>query len=341
MILFAPDSYGGFLTAPEAVALAESALPGLVGHPMADGGEGSLEALAWHRPLRQRMVTVTGPYGEPVDATIGEHDGGSFIASAQACGLRLTTRRSPLLATTYGVGQLLGAASGPIRIGLGGSATIDCGMGMLQALGLALRDRQGRPLPAPITAGQLRDVHSLTGTLPPLPPIAVLVDVAGPLEDAVSVYGVQKGLQPSEFEGHAAALRHTAALLNRWRIEQGWPALPVDLPGGGAAGGLGFALAAVGGTLWWGAATFAEVTGLADAIQRADAVVIGEGRLDATSYRGKVAGVVSQLARSAGKPLLAVVGVAADAPLPPTGPDRIIEINGMNRAAFQAAFRRL
>jgi glycerate kinase len=341
MILYSPDSYGGFLSAPEAVAIAEAELPDLVGHPMADGGEGSLSAMDWHRPLDRRIVRVTGPYGAPINALIGENRDGCFIESSLACGLALTAQREPLLAGTFGVGELLLEAEGPIRIGLGGSATIDGGLGMLQALGLVLLDAHGAPLEAPFVAGDLADVHTITGPMPALPPITVLLDVERPLADAAPVFGPQKGLRPDQLDGHIHAMARVPELISRWRAQHGLPPIPADLPGGGAAGGLGYALAALGATMTAGAPHFAQLTGLAGRIAEADAVVIGEGRLDASSYQGKVAGEVTRLARAAGRPVWAVVGSARDVPPPPLGPDRIILIGGMDQAIFRAALRRL
>ena len=330
MILFAPDSYGGFLTAPEAVALAQQVQPALIGHPMADGGEGSLATLQWHRGLRMETVSVSGPYGEPVRARLGHHDGGCFVETAEACGLRLTPRRSPRQASTYGVGELLKAAQEPMVIGLGGSATIDGGAGMIAAL-------QGD---APGVSAATLDLLSLQDRLPRLR-ATVLLDVQTPLAECSAVFGPQKGLAQALVSPMSRALLGWGATLNRWRERRGQRPLPLDLPGGGAAGGLGFALAALGATLVPGAAYFARLTALRSAIQKADAVVVGEGRLDPSSYQGKAAGVVTELARSAGAAVWAVVGSCQAVPPPPLGPDRIIEIGEQDTGAFQDAIRRL
>lgn len=293
MILYAPDSYGGFLTAPEAVALAQQVQPTPIGHPMADGGEGSLATLAWHHGQHMETVSVHGPYGVPVQARLGFHDGACFVETAEACGLRLTAQRTPRQASTDGVGERIRAAQQPMVIGLGGSATIDGGAGMIAAL-------QGDP--HGIHAANLGTLK-LDAQLPMLSATALL-DVLTPLAECCTVVGLQKGLSD-------------------------------------AAGGLGFALAALGAELASGAAYFAKNTALEAAVQKADAVVIGEGRLDHTSHQGKVAGVVTGLARAAGVAVWAVVGRCRATPPPPLGPDRIVEIGETNTSAFQDAIRRL
>lgn len=330
MILFAPDSYGGFLTAPQAVALAQQVQPALVAHPMADGGEGSLEALAWHRELQREAVMVHGPYGEAVQAQLGQHAGGCFVETAAACGLRLTTRRSPRQASTYGVGELIRAAGQPLQVGLGGSATIDGGAGMIAAL-------QGAP--PGLDASSLSDLRPSEHL--PMLRATVLLDVQTPLTECCAVFGPQKGLCEQMISPTSDALLEWAAVLNRWREQRGHEPIPLTLPGGGAGGGLGFALAALGAELVPGAAYFATLTALTAAIQSADAVIIGEGRLDHTSYLGKPAGVVTALARACGTAVWAVVGSCRFAPPPPLGPDRIIEIGETDIGAFQDAIRRV
>ena len=257
---------------------------------MTDGGAGRPEALGWHRPVQLEALTVIGPAGRPVTAHPGLHDGGSCIASAQACGLRHSLQREPLQATSYGVGQLLRAAKDPIRIGLGGSATIDCGLGMLQALGVLLQDHNRQSIPAPIRGGQISKACGLVGRIPPLPPVEVLLDVETPLVDAVPLYSPQKGHRPRNFAGHTTVLMHSAARINAWRQTHGRSPISDVLPGSGAAGGLGFALSAVGATLTAGAAAFARLTRLPPEIAGVDAAVVEKDAWiqPATRTRGPV-----------------------------------------------------
>ena len=336
MILYAPDSYGGFLTAPEAVALAQEIRPDIVGHPMSDGGEGLLSALGTHFSLCWETHRVSGPHHQRIDARLGRMGDLTIIEAAEACGLKHTARRDPLHATTAGVASLLKQAGSSVLLGLGGSATIDGGIGMLCSLGLSAHGERGH---TPDWA--LSRCTRLVGPWLSLSSVTVLLDVDTPIGEAAAVFGPQKGLHDADIPMVTDHLLRWTDTLNAWRASSGLPAIPADLPGGGAAGGLGFALAAAGARLRPGALDFADRTGLSAAIARADVVVLGEGRLDATSFQGKVASVVSRRARQAGKPVWAVVGVATDPPPPPLGPDRIIEIGGMDTALFKTAIRRL
>ena len=309
-ILFAPDSYGGFLSAPEAVRLAQAVCPRWQGHPMSDGGEGLLDALLAHRPeLVVHQGEVTGPQGQPRQARwLEDRARGLLLAeAAEANGLRWVQGPPRGLETTSrGVGELLVRhllpRGLPVRLGLGGSATVDGGQGAAEVL----------------SAGA-----DLSG-------VEVWCDVRTPLADACRLYGPQKGLSPEEIGVQ------TARLL-AWAAAQG-SAVPLDVAGGGAAGGLGYFLAARGARLTSGAAAFARETALDARLAGVEVVVLGEGRLDATSRQGKVAGVVQRLALARGVRVAALVGSAsADGQL--TGP--MEEIRKMKIDAFQAAAARL
>lgn len=327
-MLYAPDSYGGFLTAPQAVRRAQAIRPDLRGHPMADGGEGTLDALRWHRPdLTVTQHTVTGPLGEPAAATLAIGPTHGFLETAQAIGLPLVgDRRDPLRATSHGVGELIRHTQDRGRraqIGLGGSATVDGGFGAAQALGLV--------------SGDLHAPGEIMGPAIWLDGVEVWCDVRTPLEDACRRYGPQKGLTAAQIAPQTAALMRWAARLNRWRGAQGRAAISPALEGGGAAGGLGFFLAALGATLRPGAEAFAAETRLDDAIAGEDVVIVGEGRMDETSFEGKVMEAVVRRARAAGCTVVALVGVAhIQSPL-----DTVIEIGGMRMAAFDDAVRQL
>jgi glycerate 2-kinase len=333
-IIVAPDGFGGTLSAREAAeAIAEGwrrARPDdeLVRIPLSDGGEGLLDAIA---STSDTWLTteVAGPQGHPVDAALLlREDGSAVIESAQACGLALVPheRRTPLVATTYGVGQLLDAAreAGARRIvvGLGGSATVDGGTGALTGLGFRLRVGDGSGLK--IGGAELHRVrrveHGWSGDWSGIE-VVLLADVTTRLLDAARVFGPQKGASRDDVEQLTEALGIWADVAER---DLAGPGRYREVPGSGAAGGLGFGLAcALGARFAPGAATVAELQGLPAALQGADLLVSGEGRLDATSGQGKVVGHVADLARAAGVRATAVVGSvdrttagAADAELP-------------------------
>jgi glycerate kinase len=227
--------------------------------PLADGGEGTLDALGGER----RSAVVAGPLGDPVRAEWSLLPNGTgVVESAQASGLSLVASNDPIAATTRGTGELiaLAAAGGARRIlvGAGGSATTDGGLGAVEALGWSL----------PV-------------------PVVVACDVGTAFLEAARVYGPQKGAAPEEVELLSERLARRAAL---YRERTGVDV--TTLACGGAAGGLAGGLASLGATLRPGFEVVAEAVGLAEALSAADIVVTGEGRLDATSFAGKVVGGV-------------------------------------------------
>jgi glycerate kinase len=233
--------------------------------PLADGGEGTLDVLLAASGGRRKLAVVTGPLGEPVEAEWGLlPDGTAVVEAARAAGLALAGERNdPVAATTSGVGELLRTAAGAgarrAIVGVGGSATTDGGLGAVEALGWSL--------------------HGLE--------VVVACDVATAFRDAAAVFGPQKGASPEQVELLTDRLDRLA---DRYRGRTG-----VDvstLTGAGAAGGLAGGLAALGARLDSGFAVVAEAVRLADALGCAGVVLTGEGRLDATSFRGKVVGGV-------------------------------------------------
>ncbi|MFH1469421.1 MAG: glycerate kinase [Pseudomonadota bacterium] len=323
-VLYAPDSYGGFLGAPAACRIAAAALAArgveLETHPMADGGEGTLEVLEAHGVVEARGFVESAVFLGPLRPGMGgpwQHR------------------------TSAALGNAL--HGGPARIGLGGTATMDAGAGALQALGLDLRGVAGRALPVPLPAAELTRVARIEGPPPTWPvPVEVLCDVRTPLAGAPRFYGPQKGLSPADVETQVAAFLHWAEVIGTWRARLGLAALPTDLPGGGAAGGLGFALASVGARLLPGAEQIARWTRLDVRLVGLDAVVVGEGRMDEGSFEGKVADVAIQAARRAGVPrVIALVGQVREVPPPPRGPDEVVVIGGQTMEAFMGALERL
>jgi glycerate kinase len=240
------------------------------------------------------------------------------IETAQACGLELVESklRDPLQLSSFGVGQLMQAAAQNVPdryvIGLGGSATVDGGLGLLAALGAVITDACDRRIHRG-RAADLADVHRLNladaaGWLDR--DVTVLCDVTTPLPKSAAAFGPQKGATPED-------VRTLEQLLDEWatRVEGciGRPGLRLD-PGTGAAGGLGFAFRALGATMVDGAGHVAEVVGLGKHLARADLVIVGEGQLDATSFAGKAVGNAVARATALGVPVAAVVGRAAVVP---------------------------
>ena len=170
----------------------------------------------------------------------------------------------------------------------------------------------------------------------------VLCDVRTPIGECVGTYGPQKGLKNNEIERQNEAINQWVCVLNKWRKTHNLTPLPTSIPGGGAAGGIGYALASVlKAHLVDGARFVAKITRLKEAIANAEIVIIGEGRLDPTSYQGKVAEIVTDLARKQSANVVAFVGTHSDVPAAPLGPDFIIDINGESDAAFQSAVEEL
>ncbi len=324
MILSCPTAFKGTIGARSAArALAEGArraFPGrrVVELPLSDGGNGLIDALQAAGGGSIRNVSVTGPLGAAVQARILSQTGTAVVETADANGLHLVPPgdRDPMATTTRGVGELLLAAADAPRlvVGLGGSATVDGGVGMAQALGWGLLDEAGEPI-GPGGAGLARLARILRPhRLPALPPMTVLYDVRNPLlgdEGAAPVFGPQKGAGPADVRRLAAGLERLADCLARevGRDVRG-------LEGGGAAGGLGAALAAFAGAdLVPGGAWVLDAVGFDATLAQAEVVVTGEGAFDAQSGMGKVVGEVIRRARSRGVPVLLVAGTV-DGALP-------------------------
>ncbi|HEY4027625.1 MAG TPA: glycerate kinase [Candidatus Dormibacteraeota bacterium] len=315
----APNPYKGSLGAPaaaSAIALGvRDVFPDaeVLEVPVADGGEGTVEALVAARGGELVTVRVHGPLGEPVDAAFGLIDGGrtAVVELAAASGLPLVPpeRRDPRLTSTYGFGELLDAArrQGVRRIiaGIGGSATNDAAAGMAQALGFRLLDGDGADLPpgglalcrlASIDAGA---VDPAWGQIE----VEVAVDVTNPLtgpEGASAVYGPQKGATPK-------MVRELDAALSRFGEVIGGDV--AGRPGAGAAGGAGAGLAHfLGARLTRGAPLVVEASGLDAALAGARAVFTGEGRVDAQTAYGKGPVEVARRAREAGVDAVVIAG---------------------------------
>ncbi|MEH6366603.1 MAG: glycerate kinase [Pseudomonas marincola] len=321
-IVIAPDSFKESLSALEvAEAIAKgwaSVYPDaeICLLPMADGGEGTVDALLAATGGERRECQVRGPLGAPVQAHWGWLAGNTaVIEMAAASGLHWVPsgQRDATVTSSYGTGELIREAldGGAKRIilGLGGSATNDGGAGLLQALGMRLLDRNGAELAAGGAAlAQLYqiDMAGLDSRL-----LGVQVDVAADVDNplcgprgASAVFGPQKGASPEQVASLDAALQSMANVVAATLGEDF-----SQVPGVGAAGGLGFAAKAfLRAGFRPGIELVAELSGLAEAVQDADLVITGEGRLDAQSLHGKTPVGVARVAQAAGVPVIALAG---------------------------------
>ncbi len=326
-ILLAPQALKGSLTAAETTqALAQGVRAGapnaqVIELPIADGGEGTVEAMVAATGGTIIPATVTGPLGEPVAAFFGIlGEAGSaqrtaVIEMAAASGLPLVPleRRDPRITTTWGTGELLRHAldRGCRRflIGIGGSATNDGGAGLAQALGAHLLDEQGQELPLG-GAALARLARIVSETLDPRlrdTVVQVACDVDNPLcgpNGASAIYGPQKGATPEMVRELDDALRHYAAIIER---DLGVDVL--DLPGAGAAGGLGAGLVAfLKAELLPGSRMVLDALHFDTHLAAADLVMTAEGHLDTQTLRGKSVGAVAAAAKARGIPVIVVAG---------------------------------
>lgn len=315
-VLVAPDAFGGTLSAPEA---ARAIIEGWRRHApddqltqaaMADGGPGFVDVVHEATGGELAVVTVRGPVGAPVPVTILRVGETAYVESAQACGLHLVDPLDPLRASTYGVGEAVAAAvnAGARRVvvGLGGSATNDAGSGLLAALG-ATAD-------GPLDAGPAGLEQVTTVDLAPARErvagieivVAADVDVAllG-MFGATKTFGPQKGLTDADIVTVDGVLdRFVVATCGPTPAER----RVADAKGAGAAGGLGFALMLLGGTVVSGIGLVAGTVGLAERAAAHDLVVTGEGTYDFSSRAGKVVFGVAEVAAAAARPCIVLAG---------------------------------
>ncbi len=322
-ILVAPNALKGSLSAQQAAdaiargirrALADADIEKL---PVADGGDGLLEVLAG--PLHAEWIrrTVQGPLGQPVQASVLFCPSGrrAVIEMAAAAGLALLSpeQLDPLLASSHGVGELIGAALDlecrPIVLGIGGSATCDGGTGLACALGARFLNERGESLPgngASLQRIRHIDLSSIDKRLEGIQ-FDVACDVDNPLlgpNGAARIYGPQKGASPAEVEQLEAGVSNFARC-----IETGLARDVRDLAGAGAAGGLGAGLLALfDAKLTPGAQLILNLLDIEQALQNTDLVITCEGRLDEQTRFGKAPAAVARAARSRGIPCIALAG---------------------------------
>jgi len=322
-VVVAMDSFKGSLSSLEAGnGVKEGILKAMPGanvsvYPLADGGEGTVEALVLVLNGKLEKVMVTGPLGEPVECTYGilESTGTAVIEMSQAAGITLVPEqdRNPLNTTTYGVGEVIKDA---IRkecrhfiVGIGGSATNDGGIGMLQALGYGMLDCDGKQVAYGAKGlEQLVTIHD-DDVIPELKEcdFRIACDVVNPLcgeKGCSTIFGPQKGATPTMIT-QIDQWREAYAALTAAKYKN----VDVSFPGTGAAGGMGFAfLAYTNAVLESGIKIVLDETKLEEHILNADMVVTGEGRLDGQTIFGKAPIGVAELAKKYGKRVLAFAG---------------------------------
>ncbi|WP_374929490.1 glycerate kinase [Kytococcus sedentarius] len=344
-IVLAPDSFKGSATARQVAAALRDGILGVEPAadvrclPIADGGEGTLD-VALTRGWQGQRAAVAGPWGDPVEAQWAMAPGGdeALVELAAASGIALPVQAHrptddatrALAASSRGTGEVIAAALDAgcrrVVVGVGGSACSDGGLGMLRALGAVVRDQSGQQVPdgvvgleraASVDLAPAREL--LTGV-----ELVLAADVTNPLvgpQGAAAVYGPQKGADEDRrphrdgarpLEGRADARRHG----------------PCARPGAGAAGGVGFALLALGARRVSGVEHLLDLAGIDSALRDADLVVTGEGRLDSQTLHGKAPAGVLGRARAAGVPVVAVCGTSALTPseLRRAGFDRVLAL---------------
>ncbi len=325
-LLFASDSFKGTLSSGEIIELleevAEKVFPGCEtkGIPVADGGEGTIEAVISVMGGFIREVPVHGPRMEERVSCYGETKTGcAVIEMAAASGLPLVpeAERDPRNTTSYGTGELIGAALDngcrDITIALGGSATNDCGLGAMRALGVKFLDGEGNELPGfGRDLGKVDDID-LTGLHPQIKNtrFTIMCDVNNPLtgpDGATYTFGMQKGGTPEILDELEAGMIHFAGVL---REKTGRDA--EKMAGAGAAGGLGAAFCIfLNGELKSGIETVLDLIHFDELLEDVDLVITGEGRMDWQSAFGKVPSGIGLRCRKKGIPAVAIVGGMGD-----------------------------
>lgn len=318
--ILVPDSFKGTISSTEICTIMERAilknLPDskIVSIPVADGGEGSVDAFLSALGGDKIALDVTGPFNEPVRGFYGIlHDGTAIVEMAAAAGLPLAKgRENPERATTYGVGEIIAAAAEnaeSIIIGLGGSATNDGGTGAAAALGVKFFDSHGNTF-IPV-GGTLKNIARIDmsdlNSKVKRTNITIMCDIDNPFcgeNGAAYVFGPQKGADAQMVRDLDDGLYHLAKIIKR---DIGIDIS--DIPGAGAAGGMGGGLYAfLGATLKMGIETVLDAVHFDSLLDHADIVFSGEGRIDGQSARGKVVSGVAARAKIKGVPVIAVVG---------------------------------
>ncbi len=324
-VVLIPDSFKGTMSSAEIISIMKERIeaynPGCqtVSIPVADGGEGSVDAFLTALGGEKVRMKTKGPWNEEVDSFYGMlPDGTAVIEMAASAGLpQVGDRKDPSRTTTYGVGELILAAarSGAKKlvIGLGGSATNDAGCGAAAACGVRFLDKDGRSfVPVGGTLGDIAsiDLSGMDGKVKDMP-ITAMCDIDNPFygpTGAAAIFGPQKGADEAMVADLDGKMKHLASVIE----EQ----IGVDLqeiPGSGAAGGMGGGMKAFfGARMQMGIDAVLETTGFEKLAADADVVFTGEGKIDTQSLRGKVVIGVARKAKKMGIPVIAVVGDIGD-----------------------------
>lgn len=326
-IVIASDSFKGSLSSMEVAKAAargiNAVLPGshVTCLDIADGGEGTFRTLTRHFDGQTVTVTASDPLGRKITAEYGIATIGgrqtAIIEMAQASGLTLlTTReRNPLLTTTFGTGEMIFDAAGRgcrrFIIGIGGSATNDGGTGMLEALGFIFTDKDGKRMHG-LCGKSMKDISGIDTSMVPQSiadsEFIVACDVDTPFcgpEGAAAVFGPQKGATPETVVLLEAGMQSLNNVISR-----DFGTDLSEIKGSGAAGGLGGAFQAfLGASLQSGIDMVLEAIGFEEAIQGADLIITGEGKMDIQTARGKVISGVASIARKHGIPVMAIAGI--------------------------------
>ncbi len=345
-IIVIPDSFKGTMSSEEVCQIIRQVLVENISElkvvtiPVADGGEGSVDAFLKALGGEKIALSVQGPYGEQIQSFWGIlKDGTAVIEMAAAAGLTLAEKNlNPLKTTTYGLGQLISHALDKkckkIIVGMGGSATNDGGAGAAAALGVRFLDRQGRafvPVGGTLCEIDKIDISGLDPRIKKTEMVA-MSDIDNPLtgeQGAAYVFGPQKGGNLHQIAQLDAGLAHLAQIIRRdikMEVEH--------LPGAGAAGGLGAGMVAfLGATMQMGINAVLDAVAFESLIEGANLIITGEGKLDQQSLRGKVVIGVAKRAQKKAVPVLAVVG-AAEIPLRALRQYGIISVFTINRLAL-------
>lgn len=323
-VIAAIDSFKGSMTSMEAGnavkkgILAAKPDAEVVVNPLADGGEGTVDALIEGLGAKKIPVTVTGPLGEKVSCYYGflEETKSAVMEMASAAGITLVTKKDPLRASTYGVGEMIADAlkrgCKNFIIGIGGSATNDGGIGMLKALGFEFFDEDGNDVGEGAAALAKIEVIQTENKNPLLSgaKFQIACDVKNPLcgkQGATYIFGPQKGVTEEQKSKVDEAMKHYADV-----TKESLGCDFADCEGAGVAGGLGYAfLSYLAGELIPGVELILQATGLEEKMKNADVVVTGEGRLDAQTVMGKAPVGVAALAKKYNAKVIAFAGSVA------------------------------
>ena len=336
--LIAPDKFKGTLSAQEVsrimadVAREQDPKAQVDILPIADGGEGTASLLAVQLGAQPRSLETVNALGRPISAQYFASETEAFLDMSAASGLWQIAKdeRQPLRSNTYGTGiiirELIDAGLAPIYVGLGGSATVDAGVGMAAAVGYQFRDANHQLLePLPVHFADFMSIER--PSFAKTPEVVGLADVETRLlgqSGAVYTFGPQKGLNPDQVE---SLDRELAKFVNL--VQRQFGVNHAEVPRSGAAGGLGYGIMTfLSGTLVSGFAVVAERLKLKERIAAADIVITGEGKLDSQSLEGKGPFGVASMAKACGKPVWAIAGAVTPHPGMKSYFDRIVSLVG-------------